>query len=186
VFFPGNQAHAAFFRDAAGCSVGGCLGGPQHWELEDVKPEVGNGFAGLGHEALSVPGQSKPESTIDVFSFQQGHAPNQPVWLSLEPEGPMPLIAASHGWKSCIAIVGVDAVRRIGPGNSFREIANDLPMRKQKLRLGGVGELQWLQEEARGLKMRDQGLKMITQMQRVSSDALRATRITRVVPCCRA
>jgi hypothetical protein len=89
----------------------------------------------------SVPGQSKPESTIDVFSFQQGYAANQTVWFGLEPEGPMPLIAAIHGGKSCIAIVGVGAVRGIGPGNSFREITNDLPMRKQQLGLRGVGEL---------------------------------------------
>jgi hypothetical protein len=53
----------------------------------------------------------------------------------------MPLIAAIHGGKSCIAIVGIGAVRRIGPGNSFREITNDLPMRKQQLGLRGVSEL---------------------------------------------
>ena len=53
----------------------------------------------------------------------------------------MPLIAAIHGGKSGIAIVGVGAVRRIGPGNSFREITDDLPMRKQKLRLLGVCKL---------------------------------------------
>lgn len=141
MLFPGNQAHTAFFRDAAGCSVGSRLGGSQHWELEGVKPEVGDGFAGLGHEALPVPGQSNPESTIDVFSFQQGHAANQLVWLSFETDGPMPLIAAIHGGKSCIAIVGVGAVRRIGPGNSFREITDDLPMWKQKLRLRGVCKL---------------------------------------------
>lgn len=53
-----NQAHAALFGDAAGCSVGSRLGSAQHRELKGVKPEVGDGFAGLGHEALSVPGQS--------------------------------------------------------------------------------------------------------------------------------
>jgi len=53
----------------------------------------------------------------------------------------MPLIAALHGGKSCVAIVGVGAVRRIGPGNSFREIADDLPMRKQKLCLRGICKL---------------------------------------------
>ena len=166
MLLPRNQAHAAFFRDAAGRSVGRRLGSPQHRELERVKPILGDGFARFRHEALSVPGQSKPESTIDVFTPQQGHAANQPVWFSLEPEGPMPLIPAIHSRKSRIAIVGVGAVRRIGPGNSFRKIANDLPMRKQKLRLRGVGELQWTQEEARCLKMRDHVFKMITQMQR--------------------
>jgi len=78
----------------------------------------------------------------------------------------MPLIPAIHGGKSCIAIVGAGAVRRIGPGNSFRKIANDLPMRKQKLRLGSVSELQWAQEEARSLKVGDHVLKMIAQMSR--------------------
>ncbi len=164
MLLPRNQAHAAFFRDAPGRSVGRRLGSAQHRELEGVKPEVSDGFAGLGHEALSVPGQSKPESTIDFFSFHQGHAANQPVWFSLQPEGPMPLISAIHSRKSCVAIVGVGAVRRIGPGNSFRKIANDLPMRKQKLRLRSVGELQWTQEEARSLKMGDHVPKMITQM----------------------
>lgn len=53
----------------------------------------------------------------------------------------MPLIAAIHGRKSCIAIVGVGAVRRIRPGDSFREIANDPQMRKQKLRLRGICKL---------------------------------------------
>ncbi len=164
MLLPCNQAHAALFGDTAGCSVGSRLGSPQYRELERVKPVLGDGFARFRHEALSVPGQSKPESTIDFFSFQQGHAANQPVWFSLEPEGPMPLIPAIHSGESCIAIVGVGAVRRIGPGNSFRKIANDLPMRKQKLRLRGVGELQWTQEETRSLKMGDHVLKMITQM----------------------
>jgi len=141
MLLPCDQAHAALFRDAAGCDVCSRLGSPQHRELKRVKPVIRDGFAGLGHEALSVPGQSKPESTIDVFSFQQGHAAYQLVWFGLEPESPMPLISAIDRRKNCIAIVGVGAVRRVGPGNSFREIANDLPMRKQKLRLRGVSEL---------------------------------------------
>lgn len=53
----------------------------------------------------------------------------------------MPLIPTIHCRKGGIAIVGVGAVRRIGPGNSFRKIANDLPMRKQKLRLLGICKL---------------------------------------------
>ena len=174
MLLPRNQAHAAFFRDAAGCSVGSRLGSPQQRKLEGVKPEVGNGFASLGHEALSVPGQSQPESTIDLFSFEQGYGADQPIRFRFQPERPMPLIPAIHSRKSCIAIVGVGAVRRIGPGNSIREIADDLPLRKQKLRLRGVGELQWTQEEARSLKMRNHLLKMITQMPRASSWARRS------------
>ncbi len=99
--------------------------------------------------------------------------PDQPIRFRFQPERPMPLIPAIHGRKSCIAIVGVGAVRRIGPGNRIREIANDLPMRKQKLRLRGVGELQWTQEEARSLKMRNHVFKMITQMLWTSSCAPR-------------
>ncbi len=141
MLFPGNQAHTAFFRDAAGCSVGSRLGGSQHWELEGVKPEVGDGFAGLGHEALPVPGQSNPESTIDVFSFHEGHAANQPIGVSLQPEGPMPFVSTSHRRKRDIEIELVGAVRRVGPRNRFRQITNDLPVWKQKLRLLGDGQI---------------------------------------------
>ena len=77
----------------------------------------------------------------------------------------MPFITALHRGKSCLAIVGVGAVRRIGPGNGFREIANDLPMRKQKLRLLSVCKLQWTQQEARSLERRNHVFRMITQTQ---------------------
>ena len=50
----------------------------------------------------------------------------------------MPCISAIHRRKYSIAIVRIGSVRRIGPGNDIREIANDLPMRKQQLRLLGV------------------------------------------------
>jgi hypothetical protein len=104
-------------------------------------PLVGGGFAGFSHEALPVPRQAKPKSTIDVFPFPQDYAADQPVWFSLQPESPMPCISAVHCWKGNIAIVRVGTVRRIGPGNDIREIANNLPMWKQELRLLGVHKL---------------------------------------------
>jgi hypothetical protein len=58
--------------------------------------------------------------------------------------------------------------RRHPAGTAKEQPSRDsehLPMRKQKLRLRGVGELQWTHEETRSLKMRDHVLKMITQVQ---------------------
>jgi hypothetical protein len=84
-----------------------------------------------------VPSQSKPKSTIGVFSFSQIYATDEPLWVSLKPEGPMPCISALHRRKCSIAIVRKGSVRRVGPRN-IREIANDLPMWKQELCLLGV------------------------------------------------
>jgi len=85
-----------------------------------------------------VPGQAKPKPTIGVFPFSQIYAADELLWVRLKPEGPMPCISALHRRKYSIAIVGIGTVRRIGPRNDIREIANDLPMWKQELRLLGV------------------------------------------------
>jgi len=111
-----------------------------------------------------VPSQAKPKSTIGVFPFSQIYAADEPLWVSLKPEGPMPCISALHRRKCSIAIVRIGSVRRIGPGNDIREIANDLPMWKQELRLLGVCKHQWTQKETRSLKLRYHFLKIITQI----------------------
>ena len=88
-----------------------------------------------------MPRQAKPKSTIDLFPFHQGYAADQSVWFSYPPNGPVPFISPIHRRKRRIAIVGMGTVRRIGPGNDIREIANDLPMWKQELGLLGVRKL---------------------------------------------
>ena len=59
----------------------------------------------------------------------------------------MPCISALHRRKCSIPIVRIGSVRRIGPGNDIREIANDLPMWKQGA--VSVGRLQALMDAKR-------------------------------------
>lgn len=85
VLFGGNHTHATLFGDATGCGVRNCFGSPQERELQRIEPVVSDGIAGLRHVTLSVPGQSKPKSAIDVSPFDKGYAADHPIWFSLQP-----------------------------------------------------------------------------------------------------
>ena len=137
--------------------------GAQHGKLERVEPVVSDGLARFRHQALPVPGQSQPEPAVDLLPFQQRDAADQLLWFRFQSKRPMPLVSASHRGEGYIPIVGAGAVWRIGPGNAFREIANDLPMRKQELRLLRIGELQGKQQETRSLQRGDHASRMIKQ-----------------------
>ena len=62
--FGGDDAHAGFFGDAAGGEIADCLWSAEDRESEDVEPEVVDGDNGLGHQALVVPWEAKPEAAI--------------------------------------------------------------------------------------------------------------------------
>ncbi len=84
---------------------------------------------------LSLPGQSQPEAAVIVRGLQQRGAADELPRMSLQSQGPMPLIAPQHRWKGEVAIVGQCAVRRVRPWNGLCQETDDLPLRKEQLRL---------------------------------------------------
>ena|ERR1700679_2198712 len=86
----------------------------------------------------------------------------------------MPLVSALDRGKSNVAIEGVDAIRRVGPGDSGGEIANDFPVGKEYLGLVRVGELQGAQKKTPGFEWRDHGIEMIARGANLGSERTEA------------
>src|ERR1700728_1533983 len=80
-FLLGNHTHTTFLGDTAGCGIGYGLGNPKPPKPKGIEPEAGGGFAGPGHEALPVPGQSEPEAAIIFLSFHQAYAADELIWF---------------------------------------------------------------------------------------------------------
>lgn len=156
--FGRDEAHAGLFRDAAGGEVAHGLGRAEDWETEDVEPEIVDCDYGLGHQALTVPGKSKPEAAIvgpgSILGVGSMQTDGSDVFLGRLPESqrPLPFVAAFDGGDRDVTVEGESAVCGVGPGNIWVKMFDDLPMGKEKLGLLGVRELERAQEESRGVE----------------------------------
>jgi hypothetical protein len=74
------------------------------------------------------------------------------LWRFLQSQRPLPLFAARDIWKRFVAIIIECSAGRIRPLNFCSEELHDLPLRKESLRLFGIGELERAEQETFGLK----------------------------------
>ena len=152
--FGADQAHALFFGDAAGGGVADGFGCAQDGEIERVEPEIGDRFAGLGHQALTLPGSAEPETSIFIFFFAQINAADNLVGIGFEAQRPMPRFAAFFRRKRHVANEVKGPVSWIGPGHMRCQVANDFPVRKENLDLFGVPEVERAQQKPRCFERR--------------------------------
>jgi hypothetical protein len=138
--FGGDQAHALFFGDAAGGDVGDGFGSAENGEVKYIKPKIGNGFAGFGHQALALPGETEPEAAIVVFFFTEVDAADDLAGIGFQAKSPVPGFTAIDGREGDVANIAVGPIRGIGPGNLRGEVPDDFPMGKESLNLCSVGE----------------------------------------------
>ncbi len=150
--FGGDDAHAGRLGDATGGDVADCLWSAEDRESQDVEPEVVDGDDGLGHQALVVPWEAKPEAAIVGFRFMQTDCADVLLGRLLQSQRPLPLVAAFDGGERDVAVVGESAVGGVGPRNDGVEMLDDLPLGKEHLGLLRIGELERAQEEARGVE----------------------------------
>jgi hypothetical protein len=157
--FGGDDAHAGLLRDASGGEISDRLGGAKDGESEDIEPEVIYGADGLGHKALAVPWQAEPEAAIIGLALDERDGSDVVLGGLLESQRPVPFVAALDGGERCVAVVGESSVGGVGPGDDGVQQPDDLPVGKEALGLGRVGELEGAQDETLRVKFdgRDAG-----------------------------
>jgi hypothetical protein len=77
--FPGDHAHALLFRYSARSGVGNRFGNAKHGKLEHFKPVVSYCVTCFGHQTLTLPRQSQPETAIISFTSEQANCADQLV-----------------------------------------------------------------------------------------------------------
>jgi hypothetical protein len=150
--FGGDDPHAGLLGDAARGEISDGLWSAKDRETEAVKPEVIDGNDRLGHKALSMPREAKPEAAIVGTSFMQADGADVVLGRLLQSQRPLPFVAAFDSGERNVAVIGESTVFGVGPGNIWVEMLHDLPLRKEALGLLRVGELERAQEEAPGEK----------------------------------
>jgi len=125
--------------------------------VERIKPKIGDGFAGFGHQALALPGEAEPEAAIVVLFRTQVDAADDLIGAGFQAESSLPSFAALDGGQRHVADVAVGGVGGIGPGDLGGEITNDFPLGEEELQLRGIGKFQRTQEQARRFQGRGRG-----------------------------
>jgi hypothetical protein len=148
----GDYSHAGLFRDSSRCEVSDCLGGAKDGEAKDAEPEVVYGGDGLGHQTLALPWNAEPEAAVIEVAFAEQDGSYVVFGRVFESEGPVPLVAATDRREGDVAIVGEGSVGGVRPGNDGVQEPDDLPVGKETLGLGRVGELEGTQDEAISLE----------------------------------
>src|SRR6185437_16659165 len=128
--FPGNHAHALLFRYAPRPAVRNSFGNTQQRKFEGVKPIVGHCFTSLGHQTLSLPWQTQPESAIIGFTAEQADSADQLARGAFQAKRPRPFVAMGDSRQDDIAIIRETTIRWIRPRHRISDVADDLPMRK--------------------------------------------------------
>jgi hypothetical protein len=125
---PGDHAHSLLFRYSARPGVGNRFGNAKHRELEHFKPVVSYCVTCFGHQALTLPRQSQPETAIVSFTSEQANCADQLVRGASQAKRPGPFISAFNGRQGDITIVRVTAIRWIRPRHHVSDVADDLPV----------------------------------------------------------
>src|SRR6185437_404838 len=126
--FPGNDAHALLFRYAPRPAVRNSFGNTQQRKFEGVKPIVGHRFTSLGHQTLSLPWQTQPESAIIGFTAEQADSADQLARGAFQAKRPRPFVATRDGGQCDITVKLVSAIGWIRPGHGVSDVADNLPM----------------------------------------------------------
>jgi hypothetical protein len=147
-----DYAHACLFRDASRGGVPDCLGGAKDGEAKDAEPEVVYRGDGLGHQTLALPRNAEPEAAIIAVAFAEQDGSYVVLGRLFESQRPVPLVAATDGREGDVAIVGEGSVGGVRPRHDGVQQPDDLPVGKETLGLGRVGELEGTQDEAVSLE----------------------------------
>jgi hypothetical protein len=97
-----------------------------------------------------LPRRSHPETAIDGFILVQTDASDQLLGIRFESQRPIPALATLHFREGNITAESQRAVRRIGPGNGFREVPDNIPMRKNVLDLLNIRHLERAEDQPEG------------------------------------
>src|SRR5262249_28263719 len=109
----GDYAHALLLRNPPRTRVGNRFRHTQHRKLQFEKPKVGYCIAGFGHETLALPLGCNPETSVFVVATHEPDTSDDPAGIGLQPQRPMPGVAALHGGQCNGAEERGGSVRRV-------------------------------------------------------------------------
>lgn len=143
--------------------VYGGFGDAQEGEAEDLEPIIVGPGAGFGHQALTLPGKAYPEAAVGFLFCCEADEADNLRGGGAQAEGPVPGFAALHLGECGFAAKLECSVGRVGPGDAGEEVANDLPVREERLNLLRVGDLKRAEDEALGLAFGDHRVMIATE-----------------------
>jgi len=106
--------------------------------MERIKPKIGDGIAGFGHQALALPREAEPEAAIVVLFLAEIDAADELAGIGFQAQSPVPGFAALDCRERYVANEAVSGIGGVGPGNLRRQLTHDFPMGKENLNLFGV------------------------------------------------
>jgi hypothetical protein len=98
-----------------------------------------------------VPWQAQPESAVVRLPLMQADGADVLCRRLFQSQRSVPFVAALDGGKRDVTIEGERSISGIWPWNVGVQEPDDLPLRKDTLRLRRIGELQWPQQKPLGL-----------------------------------